>query len=66
MHSREKTAEFYSMKDRVMAEEATIGLMMWDGQSVGTLMNVVRLLRLNKKAVVYVVPQEKNSLSFTM
>jgi hypothetical protein len=56
-HSREKTADFYSEKDRVMAEEATVGLMVWDGQSLGTLMNVFRLLKLNKKAVVYAVPQ---------
>ena len=59
VHSREKTAEFYSAKDRAMTEEATVGLMLWDGQSVGTLMNVFRLLKSNKKAVIYVVSQKK-------
>jgi hypothetical protein len=57
VRSQKKTADFYSEKDRAMAEEATVGLMMWDGESVGTLMNVFRLLKLNKKAVVYAVPQ---------
>lgn len=57
--AREKTAEFYSAKDRAMAEEATVGLMVWDGRSVGTLMNVFRLLKLGKKAVVYVVPRKE-------
>jgi hypothetical protein len=57
--TRERNAEFYSAKDRVMAEEADFGLMLWDGKSVGTLMNVFRLLELRKKAVVYIVPQQR-------
>ena len=61
--TRGRTAEFYSAKDRVMAQEATVGLMMWDGRSVGTLLNVFRLLSLQKKAVIYTVP-EKRFLEF--
>ena len=57
--TRERNAEFYSAKDRVMAREATIGLMLWDGKSIGTLMNVYRLLGLGKKAVVYTVPEKE-------
>jgi len=57
--THEQNAEFYSAKDRVMAEEADLGLMLWDGKSVGTLMNVFRLLHLQKKAVVYIVPQQR-------
>lgn len=53
-----RSAQFYSAKDRIMAQEATVGLMMWDGKSVGTLLNLFRLLNLNKKAVIYTV-QEK-------
>jgi hypothetical protein len=56
--TRERNAEFYSAKDRVMAEEATIGLMLWGGKSIGTLMNVYRLTTLRKKTVVYVVPDK--------
>ena len=44
---------FYTVKDRVMADEADYGLMIWDGESVGTLVNVARLARLGKKAVLY-------------
>jgi hypothetical protein len=52
----EKNFQFYATKDRTMAREASVGLMIWDGQSVGTLLNVLRLLRQNKKVVVYEVP----------
>lgn len=54
--TRERNAQFHSAKDRVMALEATVGLMVWDGQSVGTLLNVYRLLDQHKKAVIYIVP----------
>jgi len=57
--TRERNAQFYSAKDRVMAQEATVGLMMWDGKSIGTLLNVFRLLSLKKKAVIYTVPEKK-------
>ena len=43
-------------KDRAMAAEATAGLMLWDGRSRGTLMNVLRLTAHDKPVVVYVQP----------
>ena len=61
--TRNRDAQFYFAKDRAMAQEATIGLMMWDGRSVGTLLNLFRLLRLKKKAVIYTV-SEKQFLEF--
>ena len=36
-----------------MAAEATVGLMLWDGESRGTLLNVVRLAAQGKPVVVY-------------
>ena len=48
-----RDAQFYSCKDRAMAQEAEIGLMMWDGKSIGTLLNMYRLLALSKKVAVY-------------
>ena len=42
-----------------MAEEASVGFMIWDGKSAGTLTNVSRLLRQNKKVVVYAVPTKR-------
>lgn len=44
---------FYAAKDQALALEASVGLMLWDGESAGTLMNVLRLLRLQKRVVVY-------------
>jgi hypothetical protein len=35
---------FYAAKDRVMAREASVGLMIWDGRRVGTALKVHRLV----------------------
>lgn len=51
-HKRRDFA-FYSAKDRCMTEEATVGFMIWDGESRGTEANIVRLLEAGKKVVVY-------------
>jgi hypothetical protein len=48
--------DFYSVKDRPMADAAEYGLMLWDGKSKGTINNVVNLSRLGKTVVVYVAP----------
>jgi hypothetical protein len=55
--TRDRDFKFYSAKDRAMTRQATVGFMVWDGKSTGTLLNVVRLLREQKKVVVYVVPK---------
>lgn len=55
--SRKRDRAFFTVKDRVMTREATIGLMLWDGKSLGTLRNVARLLRQNKTTVVYCGPE---------
>ena len=51
--------DYYAGKDDRMAEEASVGLMVWDGKSVGTLMNMARLLRRGKRVVVYIVPDKR-------
>jgi len=56
---RHRGAQFYSAKDRAMTHEADIGFMVWDGESAGTLLNVMRLVGLRKKAVVYIVPSKE-------
>ena len=48
--------DYYSLKDRAMAEAAEYGLMLWDGKSKGTVNNVVNLSRDHKPVVVYVAP----------
>jgi hypothetical protein len=51
--SARRDFNFFSEKDRTMAEEADFGLMIWDGKSIGTLLNVFRLAKRRKPAVVY-------------
>ena len=48
--------DYYSLKDRAMADAAEYGLMLWDGKSKGTINNVLNLSRGNKLVVVYVAP----------
>jgi hypothetical protein len=47
---------YFSTKDRVMVDDASHGLMLWDGRSKGTLNNVVNLARQRKPVVVYFAP----------
>lgn len=49
---------YYSTKDRVMAKEADYGLMLWDGESRGTLTNIVQMIRDDKPVVVFLAPQK--------
>lgn len=52
-----KDFQYYAAKDRAMAVEASVGLMLWDGESHGTLMNVMRLAAAGKPVVIYMQPQ---------
>ena len=56
---KRKDFSFYATKDRAMADEASVGLMLWDRESVGTVMNVLRLIRHHKKVVIYVAPDHE-------
>lgn len=47
-----KGFQFYAAKDREMASEADVGLMIWDGKSPGTVLNILRLIRAGKKALL--------------
>ena len=42
-----------------MSEAADYGLMIWDGESPGTVNNVLNLLEGGKKVVVYVSPRKE-------
>jgi len=46
--------EYYAAKDLAMSQEADYGFMVWDGESAGTVNNVLSLLERGKKVVVYV------------
>ena len=49
--------EYFTAKDAAMAREADFGLMLWDGASAGTLVNVARLVAFHRPVVVYISPQ---------
>jgi probable addiction module antidote protein len=53
-----KGFHFYAAKDREMAREADFGLMIWDGKSPGTILNVMRLATAGKIAVLFNVPDK--------
>jgi probable addiction module antidote protein len=50
--NHEKGFQFYAAKDREMARLADFGLMIWDGESAGTILNVLRLVQAGKTAVL--------------
>lgn len=54
-----KGFQFYAIKDRQMAQEADFGLMIWDGESPGTVLNILRLIRASKRAVLFEMPKAR-------
>lgn len=54
-----KGFDFYAAKDKKMAEDADYGFMIWNGESKGTLNNIIKLTRLNKTVLVYLIPYKK-------
>ena len=50
---------FYAAKDIKMAEDADYGFMIWNGESKGTLNNIINLTRFNKKVILYFTPHKK-------
>ncbi len=56
-----KGFQFYAAKDREMAQAADFGLMIWDGKSPGTVLNVLRLIKAGKKAVLFNSPEAKTT-----
>lgn len=51
--------QYYAAKDRAMAHAAEFGLMIWDGKSPGTLLNVLRLTAAGKISVLVEVPEAR-------
>jgi adenine-specific DNA-methyltransferase len=48
-----RDARFYTAKDAAMADEATEGLFIWDGDSVGTIVDACMLANLGKPVELY-------------
>ncbi len=51
--------DFYTRKDKAMAEDADRGFVIWDGSSAGSIENVLELLKRGKKATVYLEPKDQ-------
>lgn len=56
--SKTNDFQFYAIKDKEMAKKADYGFMLWDGKSAGTLNNILNLLRLQKRILVYFSPEK--------
>lgn len=48
---------YYSQKDKKMAQIADFGLVLWDGESVGSVENIFELVKNKKKSIVYYRPE---------
>ena len=55
-HKRARGFTYYAAKDQAMVIDAAYGLMLWDGESKGTLNSVVNRVR-QEKPVVYLAPK---------
>jgi hypothetical protein len=49
--------EYFATKDQAMADATDYGLMLWDGESKGTLNNVLKLSQLGNSVVVHFAPR---------
>jgi len=56
--SYKKDYKYYSSKDINMAKETDFGFMIWDGESKGTLNNIINLIKQKKKVLVYFSPKK--------
>ncbi len=56
---KRKDFAYYAMKDAQMSLDADYGFMIWDGESKGTLNNVLNLVQQGKSALVYRSPSRE-------
>lgn len=51
--------DFYTHKDKLMAQEADCGFVIWDGKSSGSFRNVLDMLKRQKPSQVYFLPENQ-------
>lgn len=51
--------DFFRQKDIAMAKDSDFGFMIWDGESRGTLHNIITLVEQNKTVLVYLQKLQK-------
>ncbi len=54
-----KGRDFYTQKDKAMAGEADYGLVLWNGESSGSISNVFEMLKRNKRAVIFLSSEKQ-------
>ena len=54
-----KGRDFYTAKDKAMADQADFGFVLWDGKSAGSVENVIELLKRGKKVLLFLSPQTR-------
>lgn len=59
VNSSMKGFDFYRQKDIAMSKDADCGFMVWNGQSKGTLCNIISLVSQSKPVIVYLEPLSK-------
>lgn len=59
INDNQKGFDFYAAKDKEMAKNADYGFMIWNGKSKGTLNNIINLTKMNKKVLLYFIPDKK-------
>ncbi len=58
-NGKRKDFAYYTMKDAQMSLDADYGFMIWDGESKGTLNNILNLVQQGKSALVYRSPSRE-------
>ena len=53
------TRDFFTAKDLALANDADIGVMLWDKKSTGTLKNIIELIKQKKKVTVFLQQEKK-------
>lgn len=56
---KRKDFAYFAMKDAQMSLDADYGFMIWDGESKGTLNNILNLVQQGKSALVYRSPSRE-------
>lgn len=56
--SKVKGFDFYVAKDIKMIEDADHGFIIWNGESKGSLNNIINLVNKNKKVLLYYTPDK--------
>lgn len=58
LKQKKKDFSYFVAKDKEMVKDADYGFMIWNGKSKGTLNNIINLLSMDKKTLLYFLPEK--------